>query len=135
GYSLEEVRGRKPGPILQGPATSQDTIARIGAAIRAREPFYDEILNYDKNGAPYWISMAINPVFGKDGKLEHFISIQANITATKEMSLEAERRFAAISVSNGIAEFDTSGQILRANGYMLQHLGFANEQQLLKQSS
>ena len=135
GYSLEEVRGRKPGPILQGPATSQDTIARISAAIRAREPFYDEILNYDKNGKPYWISMAINPVVGKDGKLEHFISIQANITATKEMSLEAERRFAAISVSNGIVEFDTSGQILRANGYMLQHLGFANEQQLLKQSS
>ena len=135
GYTLDEVRGKKPGPILQGPATNPDTVARIGKCIKAAQPFYDEILNYDKNGAPYWISMAINPVFGKDGQIEHFISIQANITATKEMSLEAERRFAAISVSNGIAEFDTNGQLMRANRYMLERLGFANEQQLLKQSS
>lgn len=135
GYTLEEVRGKKPGPILQGPATNPDTVVRVGKCIKAAQPFYDEILNYDKNGTPYWISMAINPVFGKDGKVEHFISIQANITATKEMSLEAERRFAAISVSNGIAEFDTSGQLIRANRYMLEHLGFAKEQQLLQQSS
>ncbi len=135
GYTLQDVRGKKPGPVLQGPATNPETIARISKCIQARQPFYDEILNYDKNGTPYWISMAINPVFGKDGKLEHFISIQANITNTKEMSLEAERRFAAISVSNGILEFDTSGQIVRANGYILERLGFANEQQLLKQSS
>lgn len=135
GYTLEEVHGKKPGPILQGPATNPDTIARIGSAIRNREPLYDEILNYDKNGTPYWISMAINPVFGKNHKLEHFISIQANITKTKEMSLEAERRFAAISVSNGIAEFDTTGRIMRANRYMIEHLGHADEQQMLKQST
>ncbi len=135
GYTLDEVRGKKPGAILQGPATSKETVARIGKCIAAREPFYDEILNYDKGGTPYWISMAINPVFDKDGKIERFISIQANITKTKEMSLEAERRFMAISVSNGIAEFGTNGQILRANRYMVEHLGYANEQQLLRQSS
>jgi methyl-accepting chemotaxis protein len=135
GYTLDEIRGKKPGPILQGPATNPETVARIGKCIQNQKPFYDEILNYDKNGTPYWISMAINPVFGKDGKLEHFISIQANITATKEMSLEAERRFAAISVSNGIVEFDTAGQIIRANRYMLERLGCADQQQLLKQSA
>ncbi|AUN94449.1 PAS domain S-box protein [Pseudazoarcus pumilus] len=131
GYTPEEVRGKKPGPVLQGPATDPDTVARVRHCIQNRQPFYDEILNYDKDGTPYWISMAINPVFGKDGRLEHFISIQANITHTKEMSLEAERRFAAISVSNGVAEFDTDGRIVRANRYMTGRLGFPDERQLL----
>src|SRR5690606_7717008 len=84
---------------------------------------------------PYWISMAINPVFGKDGRLEHFISIHANITHTKAMSLEAERRFAAISVSNGVAEIDTDGRIVRANRYLTGRLGFPDERQLLAQTA
>lgn len=134
GYTLDEVRDKKPGEILQGPATDADTITRIRTCLHNRQPFYDEILNYSKDGTPYWISMAINPVFGQDGKLKHFISIQANITQTKELSLEAERRFAAISVSNGVAEFDTNGRMVRANRYILECLGFPNETQLLTRS-
>lgn len=66
-----------------------------------------------------------------DGELEQFISIQANITATKELSLESEKRFAAISVSNGVAEWETTGQMLSANEYMARHLGYKTAAELL----
>lgn len=124
GYSLEDIRGKKPGPILQGPATDKVTIEKIADAIRNRQPIYSEILNYKKSGEHYWISLAINPVFSDEGQLEQFISIQANITGTKELSLESEKRFSAVSVSNGVAEWDTTGQLVSANDYLLRHLGY-----------
>ncbi|ENO78904.1 methyl-accepting chemotaxis protein [Thauera sp. 63] len=131
GYTLDEVRGKKPGPLLQGPATDPQTVDRIRDALHHRRPIYDEILNYRKTGEHYWISLAINPVLNEDGVLEQYISIQANITATKELSLESEKRFAAISVSNGVAEWETSGQMLSANEYMACHLGFQTAAELL----
>ncbi|HRP24772.1 PAS domain S-box protein [Thauera sp.] len=131
GYTLDEMRGKKPGPVLQGPATDPDTSTLIREALHARRPIYTEILNYAKSGQPYWISLAINPVLDARGKLEHYISIQANITATKELSLESEKRFAAVSVSNGVAEWDTSGTLVEGNEYMVRHLGYKGATELL----
>jgi methyl-accepting chemotaxis protein len=133
GYTLDEIRGKKPGRVLQGEATDPATIALIRESLRERKPIYNEILNYAKSGDPYWISLAINPVFDAHGKIEHFISIQANITATKELSLESEKRFAAVSLSNGVAEWETSGALVSANEYMVRHLVHRDEAELLAQ--
>jgi methyl-accepting chemotaxis protein len=129
-YSLAEVKGKGPGELLQGPHTSAETVALIRDKLHRNEPFYDEILNYDKHGAPYWVSLAINPVFDEQGHLAHFISIQANVTETKEKSLEFARRFEAIGESNGIAEWTLNGHLESANPYILSHLGEASEQSL-----
>jgi len=75
GYSLEESIGKNP-RFLQGKNTNKETKARIRRSIEKQEPFDDEILNYSKNGVPYWISISITPVFDKDGNLSRFISIQ-----------------------------------------------------------
>ncbi len=131
GHELEEVRGKRPGPLLQGPATSQETVERIGQALRNGQPIYSEILNYKKSGEHYWISLAINPVFNEAGELERFVSIQANITQTKEISLEAEKRFTAISVNNGVAEWDIDGRLVSANDYLVRHLGHQSLPELL----
>ena len=131
GYTLDEVRGKKPGDFLQGPATDADTVAQIRDAIRNRRPIYNEILNYRKSGEHYWISLAINPVFNAAGELEQYISIQANITHTKELSLESEKRFAAISVTNGVAEWEISGLMYSANDYLVRHLNHSNAAELL----
>ncbi|KEF30350.1 Heme-regulated cyclic AMP phosphodiesterase [Marinobacter nitratireducens] len=131
GYTLEEVEGKKPGDLLQGPHTDQSTIEQIRYKLGRNEPFYDEILNYDRNNNPYWVSLAINPVFNDTGTLTHYISIQANVTETKEQSLEFTRRFEAISQSNGVGEWDLDGKLTHANSYMIEHLGDTNEDSLL----
>lgn len=131
GYTLDEVRGKKPGDILQGPATDAKTIEQIRDAISGRRPIYNEILNYRKSGEHYWISVAINPVFNAAGELEQYISVQANITKTKELSLESEKRFEAISVTNGVAEWEISGLMYSANDYFARHLGHSNVSELL----
>lgn len=118
GYSFEEVKGRKPGDVLQGPHTNRETIERIRLNLQKREPFYEEILNYTKNGEPYWISLAINPVFGKNGQLERFVSIQANINDTKLESLEFHTRLEAISATGAIAEWNASGGLQEINAFL-----------------
>lgn len=122
GYVLEEVKGESPGELLQGPHTSEETVAMIRDKLRKNEPFYDEILNYDRDGQPYWVSLAINPVLNDAGNLTHYIAIQANVTDTKERSLEFARRFEAIGESNGIVEWGLDGTLQSVNSYMLIHL-------------
>lgn len=120
GYSLEEVKGKSPGAVLQGKHTDSNTRKRISNNLRQRKPFYDEILNYDKSGNAYWISLAINPVFGSNGELSKFISIQANIDSTKAKSLENDTRLHAINQSNIVMEFSPQGDLTLANPLALE---------------
>ncbi len=128
GYTLKEVLGKKPGHILQGPDTNQETVERIREGLKRQEPVYDEILNYSKSGETYWISIAINPVFDDKNRLEKFISIQANITETKKKALDFSYKLQAISKSNSIIEFDTNGNILDANDNFLKIFGYKKEE-------
>jgi methyl-accepting chemotaxis protein len=115
GYSAEEVRGKKPGSLLQGPHTDKDTVKRISENILQGKPFYDEILNYSRAGQPYWISISINPIFDNHGKVERFISIQANITETKLEALDANKRINAIEQTSVLIEWGKGNQVTRVN--------------------
>ena len=115
GYSAEEAVGRKPGDLLQGPATSAETRGAVRERLARREPFYDEILNYTKAGAPYWISLSINPIFDGAGVLQRFISIQVNVTGTKQASVQRGIQLDAIGTSNAICEWSLAGQLTSAN--------------------
>ncbi len=115
GFEFEEVKGRKPGEVLQGKLTDHGAVSRIREKLHAREPFYEEILNYSKTGEPYWISLSINPIFNANGELERFISVQANITNTKVAALEFTARIDGIERSNVVFEWDEHGSFLKAN--------------------
>jgi PAS domain S-box-containing protein len=91
GYTLAEVIGKKPGDILQGAKTSQETVASIRYALAKHEPFSGEILNYSKDGRAYWLSLNINPVFDDDGKLLQFIAIESEITTRKEIEIKLRK--------------------------------------------
>ena len=53
GYSSEDVVGRVPRDVLQGPDSDPVARAHMAAAIRAQQPFDAEILNYGKDGHQY----------------------------------------------------------------------------------
>lgn len=124
GYRFEEVRGKKPGDILQGPLTSKETKKEIRAALNAGKPIYTEIMNYHKDGSIYWVSLAINPVVGANGKVERIISIQSNVTATKEKALEFSSQIEAMSRAQATIAFATDGTIITANQNFLDAMGY-----------
>lgn len=82
GYTHAEVAGKKPGDVLQGPDTDPHTIELMRTAIRNKEKVSVEVLNYSKNGSPYWLELHIEPVFENE---EHhgYVAIQINITERK----------------------------------------------------
>ena len=96
GYTPDEVRGRRPGPLLQGPDTDPATVAQIGDFLRRREAFRDvEIVNYAKDGRRYWVAIDIQPVFDGNGKLQRFFAIERDISERKasEAALSANHDF------------------------------------------
>jgi PAS domain S-box-containing protein len=139
GYSAAEAKGKVPGKLLQGPGTSQETVARVRQALKQGVPIYEEILNYTKAGEPYWVSLAINPVRDDQGRIVRFISIQANVTETKQRSLNFDVRLAAIAAANAIAEWTVDGKLASANALLsgqvsLEQLLSAEHVEALKQT-
>jgi hypothetical protein len=82
GYPPEEVLGRSC-RFLQGPGSNPSTVESIRSALVDRHPFRGEILNYRKDGAPFWNDLTLAPLSGPDGEVTHFIGIQLDITAAK----------------------------------------------------
>lgn len=68
GYPIEELCGQKLGPILQGEKTDQATAARLRQAVHECRPCRETILNYHKDGTPYWVEIAISPILDDAGQ-------------------------------------------------------------------
>ncbi len=82
GYSEDEIIGKNL-RFLQGEGTNSDTIKLMQLALREQRMFDGEILNYRKNGEPFWNKVMINPIFDDDGKLINFVGFQQDITDAK----------------------------------------------------
>ena len=85
GFALADVKGRKPGHLLQGVGTDPAVVARLREAERTGQPCHVEILNYAKDGEPFWQILDMQPVRDTSGALAHFIAIHTDITARKQL--------------------------------------------------
>ncbi|MDA8029270.1 MAG: diguanylate cyclase [Nitrospiraceae bacterium] len=79
GYSRTEVEG-KSCRLLQGTDSSPETILEIHQALGEGRPFRGQILNYKKDGTPFWNLLAISPVKNDGGLLTHYVGVQSDIT-------------------------------------------------------
>ncbi|WP_404378020.1 EAL domain-containing protein [Vreelandella aquamarina] len=102
GYTFEESVGKKPGHLLQGKATDRATVLRIAHALRYRQRFEEELLNYRKDGTPYWVHVSCNPLPTNERNGGGFIAIQSDITETKRHE-EALYKAANIDELTGLA--------------------------------
>src|SRR5690606_4206893 len=80
GYVLEEVRGETPGTFLGGPGTDLGTVHLMRAAVSREQPFTAEILNYRKDGRPYWNAIEAQPLKDEDGRLTGYMTIETDVT-------------------------------------------------------
>jgi PAS domain S-box-containing protein len=94
GYSLDEARGRKPGAFLQGEKTDWGAVTRMRQAIKEGRGFNETILNYTKDGQPFWLYIECQPLRDATGTLTGFMAIGEDITRriAAESALEDQRR-------------------------------------------
>lgn len=124
GYSAQEALGKNPGALQQGPLTTPKTKEEIRAAIRDKKPIYTEILNYHRDGSTYWVSLMINPILNKQGEVEKFVSIQSDVSATKERAVVASSQIEAVGRAQAIIEFNMDGTVVTANKNFCDCLGY-----------
>ena len=72
GYSPKEVIGRNC-RFLQGPDTDANEVAKIRDAVKAGHSFCGRLLNYRKDGAPFWNLLTVTPIRDDNGKVIKFI--------------------------------------------------------------
>ena len=89
GYALEELKGKKPGNLLQGPETSKVIIRYMSGKIRQGKSFKCDLLNYNKSGQKYWVRIFCQPQFDESGKLESFFSTISDISSEIEAHQKA----------------------------------------------
>ncbi len=79
GYSREEIIGHNC-RFLQGPDTSAHTIAAIREAVINVHDISIDILNYRKDGTPFWNALYLSPVTTASGELQFFFASQLDIS-------------------------------------------------------
>ncbi len=111
GYTLDELKGTKPGKYLQGKDTNPETVNYLRKQIRAGEPFVCEILNYHKSGRPYWLRIQGQALKDQDGKIVKYFAIEEDITEEKEtrkklQQFDEKLRLALELIGDNFWEYD-----------------------------
>lgn len=96
GFALEDIRGRKPGELLQGPGTDPATVALIRAAVAQGEAVTVKLLNYTRDRRPYQVQAEIKPIHDAAGSLSGFMAVQTDITEQTERASELQRLYAQL---------------------------------------
>ncbi|WP_054707644.1 PAS domain-containing protein [Bacillus sp. JCM 19041] len=84
GYSEPEVIGTNC-RFLQGEGTDPAAVNALRTAIKNEQSCSLEILNYKKNGSPFWNELNIECVYLENYSSKYFIGIQKDITIQKEI--------------------------------------------------
>lgn len=105
GYQPDEIVGKNC-RFLQGPDTDPQTVAKIRCCIAERREVKATLLNYRKDGQPFWNELKISPVFSNEGALLYFVGIQTDITERKraESALRQAKDELEIRVAERTAE-------------------------------
>jgi len=83
GYSRDEVIGKNC-RFLQGQDTNESAVDRLRTAIANGEACTVELLNYSKNGTPFWNRLSITPIRDDHNTVTHYVGIQSDISALRK---------------------------------------------------
>ncbi|TKY48476.1 Phototropin-1 protein [Spatholobus suberectus] len=87
GYTSKEVIGRNC-RFLQGADTDPNDVAKIKETLQAGKIYCGRLLNYKKDGTPFWNLLTISPIKDEDGKVLKFIGMQVEVSKHTEGSKE-----------------------------------------------
>ena len=129
GYPANELRGRNC-RMLQGPDTDPSSVAAIRTAIDHEREVHVELLNYRKDGIPFWNALSIMPVRDTWGRLTHFVGVQQDVSERVYMEQalrESEALFRHIveTAREGIWVVDHEQRTTYINQRMADLLGYS----------
>ena len=132
GYDRSEAVGHNS-RFLRGPDTDPAATAELQDAMREQRHTRVTMLNYRKDGTPFWNQVSLSPLFDARGRLLHWIELQTDVSE-REVAVQglrdAEERYRRLSenlpgIVTYIAEYENgrlrltylSPQVERMFGY------------------
>lgn len=91
GWTLAEVRGMRPQEVARGELSDPVVGARIDAGLAELRPVREEIVNYARDGTPYWVDAQIYPIFDPNNRHTGYVTIETDVTERKRQAAELER--------------------------------------------
>lgn len=137
GFSKEELIGKKPGHMLQGPETNHETITYLANQIKKGLPFNCEIVNYNKKKQKYWVRIHGQALHNKSGEIIKYFAIEEDITLEKEFNqqlIESENRLTSLieNLQSGILLEDENRKIVIVNKKFCTLFGVEQEPESMK---
>jgi PAS domain S-box-containing protein len=129
GYSRQELLGQTPRLFRSG-AHPGEFYREMWRTILARASWQGELTNRRKDGSLYQTSMTISPIVDNQGRLTHFVGIQRDITAHKQLErqlLQAQKMQSVGTLAGGVAH-EFNNLLAGINGYAA--LGLRDEGRL-----
>jgi len=96
GYKENELLGRNC-RLLQGEQSDPAVIQEIHKAVLQTKSFKGVLLNYKKDGTPFWNLIRLAPIFDEHQQLQYFSGIQTDITKlrhARELVLQQQAELA-----------------------------------------
>ncbi len=110
GYTQDELIGKLPGPLFEGPETNPQTSLYIYNNIQKGLPYSAEVLNYAKDGRKYWVRIHGQALFNQEGEILKYYTIGEDITAKKQLETQREDLLKRLEKSN--TELEDYAQIV-----------------------
>jgi len=118
GYGLEEVLGRNC-RLLQGAQTDRAVVDQLRTAIAERRAVSVELLNYRRDGSPFWNGVFIGPVYDEAGELLFFFASQLDVSPRREAeahALQSQKMEAIGQLTAGLAhDFNNLLQVVHGS--------------------
>ncbi len=117
-YEEDEVLGRNC-RFLQGAQTDREMVARLREAVEKTDSVALELLNYKRDGSPFWNAVFIGPVYDTAGTLLYFFASQLDVTRRRETErsfAQAQKMEAVGQLTAGLAhDFNNLLQVVNGN--------------------
>ncbi|WP_242122097.1 PAS domain-containing protein [Sphingomonas lacusdianchii] len=118
GYEEDEVLGRNC-RFLQGAQTDRHAVAELRDAVEAHQAIALELLNYRRDGTPFWNAVFIGPVYDTEGTLRYFFASQLDVTRrrnTEQSYRQAQKMETIGQLTAGLAhDFNNLLQVVNGN--------------------
>ena len=100
GYASEEIAGRNC-RFLSGADTDSGELHVLRAALKERRLYQGLILNYRRDGHPFWNDLTISPVFDPGGRLTAFVGLQSDVTERKKAEVDLRESYEKLKKLEG----------------------------------
>jgi len=109
GYSEAQILGRNC-RMLQGPGTDPEGVAVLREGIETNRPATARILNYRRDGTPFWNRITVTPIEDETGTVTHYLGFQQDVT-------EQQRITRLVELLNRVLRHNLRNELTVIEGY------------------